>query len=436
MAKIPKVDIRFASSKLGFLLEPHRYKVLYGGRGAGRSWSFARALIYFALLKPIRALCAREIQNTIRDSVHKLLSDQIELLGLGPVFTIQENCIRVANGSEIIFSGLSTLAAENIKSMEGISIVWMEEAQTVTDRSLDILIPTIRKEGSEIWFGFNPSLETDPVYKRFVIDPPEDCVSILINYNDNSMFPDVLDRERLHCKRVNPDAYENIWLGKCKPAIEGAIFFKEIQAAESERRITRVPYDPLLKVHVVFDLGFNDMMAIGLVQKFQSDIRIIKYIEDSGRTLAAYSADLRAMNLNWGRCWLPHDGFARDFKTGHSSAEIMRSLGWDVPDRSEIVELSIEEGIRTVRLMFPQLIFDRDNTGGLIECIKRYRRQINRQTLVAGAPLHDGASNGADCLRYICINAAQMTNDAVDDYWQDNRHSRYDESSVNHATGY
>jgi len=176
-------------------------------------------------------------------------------------------------------------------------------------------------------------------------------------------------------------------------------------------------------------------MAIGLIQKFQSNIRIIGYTEGRGQTLAAYSSDLRALNFNWGRCWLPHDGYSRDFKTGMSSAEIMRSLGWDVPDRSEIAEMSIEEGIRSVRMMFPQIIFDAEKTGGLIECLKRYRRQINRTTSVAGAPLHDNFSNGADMIRYTCINAPQMTNDSIDDYWMQSSSNKYTDYSDS-VTGY
>jgi phage terminase large subunit len=187
----------------------------------------------------------------------------------------------------------------------------------------------------------------------------------------------------------------------------------------------------------VFDLGFNDHMAIALVQRHLSEIRIIDYIQDTGRTLNDYSEQLKAKKYNWGRLWLPHDGYSSDYKTGFSSASIMRRLGWDVPDRSEISELSIEEGIRVTKLSFPQIYIDAERCGQLVECLKRYRRRINRETMTPGAPLHDEFSDGADCARYICVNAPNMHNDDAGQYWADEYdRNQYDERAVNAATGY
>ena len=155
-------------SKLEFLFDQHRYKVAYGGRGSSKSWSFARALIIQAANRPLRILCAREIQKSIKQSVHQLLSDQIQALGLGSFFEVLEAEIRGMNGSSFSFAGLATNTVESIKSFEGVDIVWVEEAQTVSKRSWDILIPTIRKENSEIWISFNPDVDTDDTYQRFV----------------------------------------------------------------------------------------------------------------------------------------------------------------------------------------------------------------------------------------------------------------------------
>ena len=397
--------------KLGFLFEPSRYKVIYGGRGGGRSWGCARALLLLSIMRPIRVLCAREVQKSIRDSVHKLLCDQIEILGLQRYFEVLENIIRTKNGGEFTFSGLSTQTIDSIKSMEGVDYVWAEEAHIITKRSWDILIPTIRKDGSEIWITFNPSLESDETFQRFVVDPPPDTKICKLNYSDNPWFPKVLELERVYCKEHDPENYPNIWEGECKPAVEGAIYFHEVQRMEAENRICNVPYDPLLKVHVVMDLGWNDAMAISLVQKHASELRVIEYIEDSHKTLAEYSTMLKGRGLNWGKVWLPHDGFSKDFKTGLSTEEIMRKLGWDVAKKSEIIELGVEDGIRAVRMTIGRMYFDKTKASKLIECLKRYRRAINRQTDEPGAPFHDEYSHGADNLRYICVNADQMTND-------------------------
>jgi len=174
--------------KLAFLFQPKRYKVAWGGRGSAKSWSIARALLIIAAQKTKRILCAREFQNSIQDSVHKLLSDQIEALGLSDQYEIQKTTIiHRLTGSEFIFSGLRH-NVDSLKSKEGIDIVWVEEAQMVSSFSWDKLIPTIRKEGSEIWISFNPELETDETYKRFVLNPPTESVVAKINWRDNPCF--------------------------------------------------------------------------------------------------------------------------------------------------------------------------------------------------------------------------------------------------------
>lgn len=394
--------------KLQCLFEPARYKVAHGGRGSAKSWSFARALLALGAQRKLRILCTREVQKSIKDSVHKLLSDQIEAIGLGWFYQIQNNEIRGANGTEFLFAGLADHTVESIKSYEGVDVVWVEEAHKVSKRSWDILIPTIRKEGSEIWISLNPELETDETYSRFVIDPPANAVVVQINYSDNPWFPAVLEQERLDCLRRDPKGYPQIWDGKCLPAVAGAIYYDEIQAAQEEGRIARVPYDPMLKAHVVFDLGWNDAMFVSIAQRVRSELRIIESMEDSHKTLDWWSAELRKKNMNWGTVFLPHDGEHRDFKTAKSAKEILEALGWTVKITPN---LRVEEGIRLTRMAFPQMVFDKDKAARIVQCAKRYRRSVNQQTNEPGAPLHDEWSHGADNLRYVAINAEQMTNE-------------------------
>jgi len=394
--------------KLQCLFEPARYKVAHGGRGSAKSWSFARALLALGAQRKLRILCTREVQKSIKDSVHKLLSDQIEAIGLGWFYQIQNNEIRGANGTEFLFAGLADHTVESIKSYEGVDVVWVEEAHKVSKRSWDILIPTIRKEGSEIWISLNPELETDETYSRFVSDPPANAVVVQINYSDNPWFPAVLEQERVDCLRRDPKGYPQIWEGKCLPAVAGAIYYDEIQAAQEEGRIARVPYDPMLKAHVIFDLGWNDAMFVSIVQRVRSELRVIESMEDSHKTLDWWSAELRKKNLNWGTVFLPHDGEHRDFKTAKSAKEIMEALGWTVKITPN---LKVEEGIRLTRMAFPQMVFDKDKAARIVQCAKRYRRSVNQQTNEPGAPLHDEWSHGADNLRYVAINAEQMTNE-------------------------
>lgn len=395
--------------KLRFLFAPARYKVAHGGRGSGKSWGFARALLIQGAAAPLRILCTREVQKSIKDSVHKLLSDQIQALGLGWFYTVLENEIRGKNGTEFTFAGLASHTIESIKSYEGVDRVWIEEGQVVRKRSWDVLIPTIRKPGSEIWLTYNPELETDETHQRFSVTPPADSVVVEVNYSDNPWFPAELEAERKHSQVANPKDYAWIWEGKCKPAVAGAIYYDEVAKAEEEKRICRVPYDPLLKVHVIFDLGWNDSMAISLVQKHSSEIRVIEYIEDSHKTLDHYSGLLKAKNLNYGTVYLPHDGRHKDYKTGKSAEEIMQAFGWNV---AITPNMSIEDGIRLARMTFSRMVFDTHKCERLIQCAKRYRRSINQQTNEPGAPMHDEWSHGADNLRYIAVNAEAMTNES------------------------
>lgn len=396
--------------KLAFLLtKKARYKGAKGGRGSAKSWSFARALLIKGTTQKLRILCAREVQKSIKQSVHKLLKDQIEALGLGSFYQVFDTEIRGKNGTEFAFSGLAEHTVESVKSFEGVDIVWVEEAQTVSKRSWAVLIPTIRKDGSEIWISFNPELDSDETYDRFITNQPEDAIIVDMNYMDNPWFPEALEKERLHAKLTLPAAeYSNIWEGKCMPAVVGAIYYAEVAQAEEEKRLCNVAYDPMLKVHVIFDLGWNDAMSISLVQRHAGELRIIENIEDSHKTLDHYSDELKKKNYNWGFVYLPHDGRNKDYKTGKSAEEIMQSFGWQVRITPS---MSVEDGIRLTRMTFRRMYFDKMNTGRLFQCAKRYRRQINQQTREAGAPLHDEWSHGADNLRYIAINAETMTND-------------------------
>lgn len=208
--------------KLDFLFRPARYKVPYGGRGSAKSWSVARALSIIGAHRPTRILCAREIQNSIEESVHKLLHDQIEALGLAHRYKVEQRAITGPSGTEFIFAGLKSNITK-IKSMEGIDIVWVEEAEKVSKKSWQTLIPTIRKPGSEIWITFNPDEETDPTYQQFVVNPPPDAIVRKVNWRDNPYFPETLRREMEYLKSVDYDAYLHVWEGETRKRSDAQI---------------------------------------------------------------------------------------------------------------------------------------------------------------------------------------------------------------------
>ena len=279
-----------------FATRPARYKVAYGGRGSGKSWNVARILLLKAAERPLKVLCTREIQRTIKDSVHSLLSSQIEAMGLSGFYTITKDAITGQNGSEFIFAGLREQDITKLKSLEGVDICWVEEGQVTTQRSLDVLIPTIRREGSEIWVTFNPELEDDPVYDMFVVNPEDDWIVIPVNYSDNPWFPGVLEDERKRMYRTDDtpgrSKYHWIWEGKCLPAVEGAIFAREVATLYEEGRVRPLDYDNKGRVHGVMDLGYG-VMTLALWQRFASTMQLVDYYEMTHSTYAELTAKVR-----------------------------------------------------------------------------------------------------------------------------------------------
>ena len=384
--------------KLELLFKPARYKVLYGGRGGAKSWGIARALLVQGVMKPLRILCAREFQTSIKDSVHKLLSDQIYAMGLSSFYEITQNTIRGANGTEFSFVGLKNNVS-NVKSYEGVDICWVEEAQTTSKTSWDVLIPTIRKEGSEIWVSFNPELETDETYQRFVVSPPENSFVQKINWNDNPWFPEVLQIEKDALKSRDIEAYNTVWEGICRRTVDGAVFAREMQMADLENRITKVPYDPIKPVHAVFDLGWSDSTAIWFVQFIGMEIRLIRYLEDNQKTISYYLQEMQKFGYFYDTIWLPHDPQAKNLGSGKSIEEIVRATGMKV----QVLErVPVADSINAARTMFSKCWFDRENTADGLQCLRHYRYDVDPDTKqFSQKPLHDQYSHGADAFRYI-----------------------------------
>lgn len=387
--------------KLQFLFHPKRYKISYGGRGGAKSWGFARALLVLGAGRPIRVLCAREIQKSIADSVHKLLADQIEAMGLAGFYEIQKTAIYGKNGTEFLFAGLRHNIS-NLKSYEGVDIVWVEEAQSVSKASWDVLIPTIRKEGSEIWVSFNPDLEDDPTYQRFVMDPPSNADVVKINYDSNPWFPDVLRQEMEDCRRKNYQDYLHIWEGQCKQAVEGAIFAAELQKAAEENRITRVPVQPGIPVHTFHDLGQSDNYAIWFAQIVGMEFRLVDYYQNSGQKVPHYIDVLARRGYHYGEIFLPHDAEHEQLAAQQTVAQQYReairnnpSLGKSVRIVPRIPKKFL--AIEAARKIFERCVFDKDKCTDGIQCLRRYRYAIDEETGKIGKePMHDIYSHGAD----------------------------------------
>lgn len=203
------------------LFVPCRYKVLWGGRGAARSWSIARALLLRAGSQSTRILCTREMQSSLRDSVHQLLRDQIDLLQL-PGFIVTDREIRHINGSLFLFEGLRHNITK-IKSLEGVDICWVEEAERISNKSWQTLIPTIRKSGSEIWISFNPDQEDDATYQRFILHTPSDIWRLKVSWEDNPWLSEELREEKDYAYSVDPESADHVWGGNIRTISDAQI---------------------------------------------------------------------------------------------------------------------------------------------------------------------------------------------------------------------
>lgn len=224
MLKTPEIHTTHYFEPL-YIDKTQRYYVYFGGRAGRKSWEFAQALIMFAFYNPKSLiLCAREIQNSISDSVLRLLSKTIERMQVSYFFDIQRTRIIGRNGSEFAFKGLNSETIDSLKSFEGADICWVEEAHSVSEKSWSVLIPTIRKPGSRFFISFNPDLSTDPVYHRFIINRPDRTIVQKVNYLQNPDCPSEAIEEAEYLKRVDYESYAHIWLGEVREHSDAQIF--------------------------------------------------------------------------------------------------------------------------------------------------------------------------------------------------------------------
>lgn len=394
------------------LFDPkYRFVSMRGGRAGMKTDTTAMILLLMSYYRPLRILCFREVQNSIKQSVYATLKKTIEKLGLDQFFADStENEIRGLNGSIFMFKGLRDQTVENIKSFSDVDICWGEEARALTERSLQVLIPTVvRNEGARFFFTWNPQQDSDAVYQRYVLSKTDRVCDVWVNFDHNPWFIDAIDEERLEDKgRLPVDQYEWIWEGKVLPALVGSVYFPEMSAAVEQNRITRVAVDPQKAVYQFWDLGMSDSTAIILVQTHLSEVRCVGYIENRGKPISFYNQAIRDWGQengvsSWGTAYLPHDGAHRDY-SGNTPEIYMKNFGWKVqimPPNNEDI------GIRAARMMFPNVWIDRDCTK-LIEALKRYRYQENKDGSF-GDTVHDIFSHGADAFRYLAMEREKLT---------------------------
>jgi len=278
------------------LLAAARYKGVYGGRGSGKSHFFGELLVETCQAeRGTLAVCIREAQRTLAQSSKRLIESKIASLGVGSGFKLFNDKIETPGDGLIIFRGLQDHTAESIKSLEGFRIAWIDEAQTLSARSLALLRPTIRAENSELWASWNPWRKSDAIDDFLRARKPPGAIVIGANWRDNPWFPAVLEEERRTDLSLYPDRYDHIWEGDYVRAFEGAYFAEMLSQARTQGRIGRVSADPLLPLRAFIDIGGSgataDAFTMWIAQWVGYEIRVLDYYEAVGQVLA--------FHINW-----------------------------------------------------------------------------------------------------------------------------------------
>lgn len=394
------------------LLHAKRYKGAHGGRGSGKSHFFAESLVEDAIRFPgMRAVCIREVQKSLQESAKRLIEDKIQTLGVGSLFNVLKTEIGTPGGGVILFQGMQDHTAESIKSLEGMDRAWIEEAQTLSDKSWRMLRPTIRKDSSEIWASWNPRLKNDPVDKFFrgaLAKADKDIACVQANWRDNPWFPKVLEAERLRDKANDPDAYGHVWEGEYVTILAGAYYAAALKQAEKEGRVDFVAQDPNLRIHACWDIGGPgkkaDAMSVVIAQFVGQKINVLDYIEGVGQVLGYYTTELRDRGWEKAYCVLPHDAAQThaDNPTGMDFAAQLNAAGF----KTKIVQSppgAVMQRIATTRRLFPKVWFNKDKTEALRAALGWYHEKRDEERQVGLGPDHDWASHAADAFGLMCI---------------------------------
>ena len=388
---------------------PSRYKGAFGGRGSGKSWHFASMVVERCLLKPgSRIVCIREIQKTLAQSAKALIESTIQALGVGSEFRVFFDKIETPGGGLIIFLGMQDQNAESIKSLEGYDIAWVEEAQTLSARSLALLRPTIRADGSELWFTWNPRRKSDAVDEFLRAATLQNAIVVKANFADNPFFPATLEEEMQLDRERYPDRFEHIWLGDYAKAFEGAYYAGLLADARRDGRMCELKPDPIIPYKLFWDIGGAgakaDACAIWVVQFAGAEIRVLDYIEGQGQVLGYYTNELHHRGYGKAICYLPHDGANTNAVTGLRYADHLRDAEFQVTVKRNMGAGAVAMRIEAVRRIFNRCRFDAKKCEAGIEALGFYHEKKDEQRSVGLGPSHDWSSHAADAFGLMALS--------------------------------
>jgi len=416
------------------LLEPSRYKGAWGGRGSGKSHFFAEKLIEDSMAEPgdsagvgMRAVCIREVQKDLAQSSKALIEAKLQSLRITEAdgFKVFRDVIETPGDGVMIFKGMQDYTADSIKSLEGFKRAWWEEAQTASAVSLNMLRPTLRATGSELWFSWNPRRKIDAVDAMLRGESlPTGATVVRANWRDNPWFPDVLEQERLDCLRLQPEQYDHIWEGGYATVLEGAYYAKSIAEAKAQGRIGRVAADPLMTRRIFCDIGGTgaraDAFTMWDAQFIGKEIRVLDYYEAVGQPLGTHLTWLRSRGLTPDKAhiWLPHDGDTQDKVFDVSYASAFRDADYKVTVVPNQGKGAAKARIEAGRRLFPAMWFNQVTTQAGLDALGWYHEKKDETRNIGLGPEHDWSSHGADSFGLMCVAYEEQTYSDDDDYEQ------------------
>lgn len=398
------------------LLAPARYKGAWGGRGSGKSHFFAGLLVDDSLAEPsisgegLRAVCIREVQKDLTQSAKLLIEDKIKEFKLGEAdgFKVYNDVIRTPKDGLIIFKGMQDYTAESVKSLEKFKRAWWEEAQTATEHSLNLLRPTIRELGSELWFSWNPRFDDDTI--DVLLRGPEvptGAVVVGSTWKDNPWWNSILEEERQNWLRMKPAQYRNIWEGDYVTIVEGAYYATDLADAQAQGRIGNVAKDPLMTLRAVWDIGGTgakaDACSIWICQFVGREIRVLDYYEAQGQPLATHVAWLRDRGYGKALCVLPHDGSTNDKVYDVSYESALTEAGFETAVIPNQGKGAASMRIESARRLFPSIWFNEPTTINGRKALGWYHEKRDPVRKMGLGPDHDWSSHAADSFGLMCV---------------------------------
>jgi phage terminase large subunit len=406
---VATAQIQLPPKLIPVFLGDARYRGAYGGRGSGKTQSFAKMTAVRGYQWSMAGdtgviVCGREFMNSLDESSMAEIKAAIRSEPwLEAHYDIGEKFIRTRDGRiEYKFTGLDR-NIDSIKSKARIKLLWVDEAEPVSETAWQTVIPSVREHDSEIWVTWNPKSKRSATHKRFRLDPPDDAKLVELNYRDNPWFPQVLEMERLRDLGKRPESYPHIWEGDFAQVTEGSYYAQSLAMARSQGRICPLSVDPLMQIWSFWDIGTRDATAIWVVQFIGTRVHVIDYYEAVGQPLASHLQWLRDNGYPKGVCVLPHDGANTNHITAERFEDHIKAAGFEAAVIRNQGRAAAMKRVEAARRLFPSIYIDPEHCEGGLEALAAYHEKQDDKRDIGLGPEHDWSSHGADAFGLMAI---------------------------------